>query len=762
MLMIRKVELQNFCQHERLSLEFTNGLTGIFGRNGAGKSNLAHAVKGAFTGSFKGHPDGTAGWIRQNQDGACYVEVQGLLGGKEFRVRRDITSTKVHHRLWFGEQTRTGAGEVEEWFRQVSGISTQVMSDFLFVSQRDLFGFLEATDGDRSKKFATLCGTTEFEFLRETYDKLLKQDRLQFEASSAVSLELLKESLESVRKNRKRFETEKEELQKKGEELGDPDDLERRLNGTHVRLREINAWETSLAQTETALKAVADRHTQCHAEHEELARAVESIRRETELVSTREQQAKATLTQLLAGRSRDRLTAELNEIRETNTKRELLKNQIARQKERLGQLPIPDPVDEESIRRGEDKRDNLVRSIAMMDAELVTIGKLLETVNQLQGTGDTEDRACPLCGADAEHWTHDFRSLRHKFHDMQTRREEAEQCRKVLTQQIDRMHRQRNSGESVMRERQELTLVLARSEQELFALGTTNRDVEAEWADLACAEQTIRDAVQQCRSVEQRLQREQELLTQKQAELDQLVQDKDALTTKWHSFHPGDREAVRREAVELVNHIPQLQECIRQIHEWEKQMAGLEGAGQELVRQQNDLESRIAEQERLQESAGPLTAWYETCGRAIDWLRKDGLPRLIHRSILRKLTGVVNEELACFERPFTVAVNDDLTFTASFADGRRIHSRILSNGQKIMLALSFWSAVNRTFAQNLGIMILDEPADCLDPENTLLFYSILEKWKKMLHRRGRQVVIITLDEGMVELFDTVYRLDQGR
>jgi DNA repair exonuclease SbcCD ATPase subunit len=760
MLMIRKVELQNFCQHEYLSLEFANGLTGIFGRNGAGKSNLAHAVKGAFTGAFRGHPDGTAGWIRQNQDGPCYVEVQGLLAGKEFRVRRDITNEKVHHRLWFGEQSLVGLGEVEEWFRQASGISTQVMSDFLFVRQKDFFEFLESPDGDRSKKFATLCGTTEFESLRKTYDKLLTQDRLLFEANAKVSLELLRESLESVQKTRERFETQKEELHRKGKELGDANDWERRWNEANVRLREIDAWESSLARAETAWNMMTDRYAKSQQEHQELLRTTRSLEEKFSTVHEQELQIKTCLDHFLAGRRRDQVAADLNAVLEMIKRKKELNTLITQQKEQLRQLPAPKPVDEEKVRLAEAERSDLDRLIAVHDRDLAAIRKLLETVTQFQDE-ETKDRSCPLCGADAEHWTQNFQTLQERGHDLQMSRNKADRHRKKLTDWLDEAAQHRRCHEDAMKERHALVRDLERNEREWHALDPPDRDAETELTRLNQWEESLRDLSRNARLLDESLHREKERLVQKQEELEQLGRDKDTLTAEWRSLHPEDREAFRQEAAEWTNRIPQVQERLHLIREWEKQRAGLEGEGRELVRQQNDLESKIAEQERLRESAGPLTAWFGTCGRAIDWLRKDGLPRLVHRSILRQLTHVVNEELTCFDRPFSVTVNDDLTFTALFGDGRRIHSKILSNGQKIMLALSFWSAINRTFAKNLGIMIFDEPADCLDPENTLLFYAILEKWKTMLHRRGQQVAIITLDEGMTELFDTVYRIGES-
>jgi DNA repair exonuclease SbcCD ATPase subunit len=51
-MLIKTLELKNFCQHRALSLEFKSGLTAIIGPNGCGKSNVLTALRYAFTGDI--------------------------------------------------------------------------------------------------------------------------------------------------------------------------------------------------------------------------------------------------------------------------------------------------------------------------------------------------------------------------------------------------------------------------------------------------------------------------------------------------------------------------------------------------------------------------------------------------------------------------------------------------------------------------------------------------------------------------------------
>jgi DNA repair exonuclease SbcCD ATPase subunit len=197
---------------------------------------------------------------------------------------------------------------------------------------------------------------------------------------------------------------------------------------------------------------------------------------------------------------------------------------------------------------------------------------------------------------------------------------------------------------------------------------------------------------------------------------------------------------------------------IKALREKEDQLNVLRGSVHAAEKQLEDFRGKLSEQQKLQESQGGMEVWFEKCGKALTWFKKDGLPRQIHRSVLDQLVSTINRELGCFESPFTVTTNEDLTFTATFPNGTRSMAKDLSGGQKVMLAMAFWSAINRTFAQNLGMMILDEPTDGLDRDNKEYLCRIMEEWSKLLRHRGQQVIIITHDIEMENSFDSVIKL----
>jgi DNA repair exonuclease SbcCD ATPase subunit len=184
-------------------------------------------------------------------------------------------------------------------------------------------------------------------------------------------------------------------------------------------------------------------------------------------------------------------------------------------------------------------------------------------------------------------------------------------------------------------------------------------------------------------------------------------------------------------------------EKIEAVQEIKSALVGLSGQKKESINHLTELQKRLDEAKSQLAASGDAQQWFDYCERALAWLRKDGLPKLVHASVLKQLCSVVNEELAFFDDPFKVEVSEDLSFVAYFEDERVIPSKALSGGQKTILGLAFWSSVNRIFAKNLGVLVIDEPGSDLDEDNNELFYKNLIRWKQVLHQRQQQVIIIT-------------------
>jgi exonuclease SbcC len=90
-MILKHIKLTNFRQYPRLELEFKNGITGIVGRNGAGKSTILEAISWCLFGN-RAARTGKEGIKRQTASPAdpCGVELEFVLGNTSYCLTRSL------------------------------------------------------------------------------------------------------------------------------------------------------------------------------------------------------------------------------------------------------------------------------------------------------------------------------------------------------------------------------------------------------------------------------------------------------------------------------------------------------------------------------------------------------------------------------------------------------------------------------------------------------------------------------------------------
>jgi DNA repair exonuclease SbcCD ATPase subunit len=168
---------------------------------------------------------------------------------------------------------------------------------------------------------------------------------------------------------------------------------------------------------------------------------------------------------------------------------------------------------------------------------------------------------------------------------------------------------------------------------------------------------------------------------------------------------------------------------------------------------------RALEQGRAVRDRGARAAvWVTLLSRAREKAHRDNLPAKVHHAALEDLEEKVNESLGEFDSPFRVSATEDLSFTAHFNNGTVVPAAALSGGQKMLLAISFRLVVNSTYADQMGIMILDEPTDGLDQANRALAADVFVRLGDLAKRRGHQIIVVTHDEILHRTFDEILSL----
>ena len=171
------LELDNFRQHKRTSIEFPPGVTGIIGKNGSGKTTILEAIAWALYGGLAVR--GTNETIRcRAAEGDAPVEAKltFALGPHTYTVTRRLDpSGRSEARLSTdGDTTHAGFREVTDAVTKLLGMDYQAFFTSFFTGQKEL-EFMRGLQGrDRAKAISQMLG---YERLVRARDRA-NQDRL--------------------------------------------------------------------------------------------------------------------------------------------------------------------------------------------------------------------------------------------------------------------------------------------------------------------------------------------------------------------------------------------------------------------------------------------------------------------------------------------------------------------------------------------------------------------------------------------------------
>jgi len=189
-MILDRLVLKNFKRFKNEEIHFRDGITGILGNNGTGKSSLVQAIFFALYGvqatgisadyivsSFAGPKD------------KCEVRLDFRIGGDLYSVVRIFKKGKtVTHDASFhreGKLMATGVSQVETEVRRTLGMGPVDFRNTVYAGQKDLLTLLETTPGKRKEWFQKALG---IDYLNVESQKILKE-RIDTKADSLKTLE---------------------------------------------------------------------------------------------------------------------------------------------------------------------------------------------------------------------------------------------------------------------------------------------------------------------------------------------------------------------------------------------------------------------------------------------------------------------------------------------------------------------------------------------------------------------------------------------
>jgi DNA repair exonuclease SbcCD ATPase subunit len=700
---LKHILLENVCQFPHLEHEFHPGLTGVIGPNGSGKSNLTKAIYFALTGAFRNVGVKADNVAQLGQGRRSSVTLDFEHDGVPLTVVRGLARTPTSLTIADDPEPVTGDVAVTARIMEIIGVDAKLLGDYVFILQLHMTDFIEAAPADRAAVFQRLFGADRFEEVHKFITQVIDRELVEIEVADAAPI-------------RARL----------GVSTG-------RMNDLVDRLERLDAAVTEAAAREPAARQLIADGEWTQWAGEELARLDQRaahLRADVETyaqVRDRSAAELATLEESLVAvaQSAQQARVALATWQAVEDRRRRA-DQLARRRKRLEEdaaehpRPVspaqPDQADEDELRSLRAREGQLERQV------------------ELARRGVPE---CPTCGqpvapVNVDELLGEIGLISARITFLETKKQAYDRHAEVCA-------RWRDWHDTYTRRQADLKV----DEQTLGDEPMVPAGDPAELRQIIKQESGLRDTIAQLRTRQAQALRD---YAQVQGALTELQDQRRALEVG------RIRRAVAADVLqEAANDLVRLTSL-------REKRAGMEGEVAELAR---TLDADEALAGRLEESlvrAALIRRLRAGAEQVAAVTHRNAAPRLIAEGYLDHLIGDIDDFLDIFGADFRIRLGDKLGFIADFVDGRMQAAGRLSEGQKGVLALAFWVAVNSLFAGKIGFLSLDEPTASLDQHSLGALEVALGRLRDLSESTGLQCLLVTHEPSLAGLFDGVLQL----
>ncbi|MDD2367876.1 MAG: SMC family ATPase [Sulfuricurvum sp.] len=198
---LESLKLQNFKRYASYEIVFENGLCGILGRNGRGKSTIFDGVFFALYGEYKGSKEliPTSG-----SGGGVKVELNFEIEGKSYTAIREFRGKTLtaYATLKEGDESIvSGAREVTTAVTKLLGMGKDAFLHTVFASQKELTALSSMKNDERKAMMRRLLGLEKIDKIEEMIREELRELNRDLKNASAYLLsdDVCKEHTENLK-----------------------------------------------------------------------------------------------------------------------------------------------------------------------------------------------------------------------------------------------------------------------------------------------------------------------------------------------------------------------------------------------------------------------------------------------------------------------------------------------------------------------------------------------------------------------------------
>lgn len=180
-MILSSLHMQNYKKYQDFTLEFAEGLTGIIGRNGSGKSTIFDAITFALYGDVRGEKD-TIRNAKADEKDAVSVTLLFEIEGKNYKAVREMRGKSLTAKayLYDGDDeliAESAKGVTAEIIRLI-GMNKEAFMHTVFASQKELTALSGLKSDERKKIIRKLLGLEKIDKIElEIRSKLTQLNR---------------------------------------------------------------------------------------------------------------------------------------------------------------------------------------------------------------------------------------------------------------------------------------------------------------------------------------------------------------------------------------------------------------------------------------------------------------------------------------------------------------------------------------------------------------------------------------------------------
>jgi DNA repair exonuclease SbcCD ATPase subunit len=713
---VKRVVLNRWCQLHG-EYEFGPGLNCIRGPNGAGKTNLVNAIVFALTGDLSRLHGVKA-------DNVSVSATKGDVSDVTLYFTHENVAAKIVRTLQpksSQELSLDCEGNVRKWTRDSEivtelekflGVKQRMLLDYVFVPQWGIFRFIDQSPSVRAKALSELFGADRVE---KIYNDLGEYGRVELVYDPA-DVDVLRQA---VRDQEVEIETLTTELARMPVQSTNVGQFVQDVNSFSERLSHLRLINSHIKDCNKTILVTECRIQDLEGIRATLEREIIGQVKEFDELSPKAAKVQPCVEQW------DAFDKYNNDSKRLNGSILYLRDEIAKLRSSLDQAPDDDYINPDHRAAYEERLYAFKR-----DRE-----HFADILNRF--TTGKELAACPLCDTPVG-------AMAHRLDDYSFKVVELDKAINVLSRRVHASNR---------RDRQVANTVTAIVEREA-KLGVYEQQL-SQLAVVAEPEMTLQDCHRLIKEFSDVCNRAHEIRLRVDHVNLQIEEANKTVEKLQRQLAALEQE--RREYADIDESTAEAK-CEAMIAEM-NQMIQRREMECELTMLRRNLDSNLASLQQCLVSQAKA----DSVRRESEHLQKvrevyKELMRVIPQHSMRLLQSDVNEILERFDARFRVDSIDDLRFQLRYTDGRVQPAERLSGGERVLLALAFRITINSRYTRELGLLCLDEPTAGLDEDNIRCIQVAIDRLRDMSRSRGLQVIMVTHDAGLDNLFDHVIRL----